>query len=458
MKQRLRNLLESILGADRPTPRWLVVVVCLVVVLAGGWYAWRAQEHGRKNNTIVEYNDQRVYLHYALSMASNEPGFYTPRMRMPAYAWVLSHVAHSGMSDADLFPTAKTFNISLSLVCLVLLFFVLRRWLGGWIGLCFCLVAAFQLYVLRSAYVQPEIMLTTVVTVAWAWAVYTLHEPNWKKGVVCGLLLCLWFLTKASAQAALGLFLAVLGVKWLFAGRGNRLRYFLTGVAVVAAYVIPMTPYLYTSYKHFGSPFYNAQSKYYLWVEDVDDKHRMQQLNLDINLANLPADRSTLPSFQRYAAKHKGHVWKDIQARLWKGLDIMFKLAFMDYGLFYFFVAVFAGAAIWGAARAWPESAQAMWDWKWELLYIFGLGGAFVVLFGWFTPIKVGPRLIESVTLAPMFFCAAATHFFLKDKTETVWGMRLSAEKIFVVLFLGLWVWITVKQVGPDLQMGFFGG
>src|SRR5262249_36440369 len=155
-------------------------------------------------------------------------------------------------------------------------------------------------------------------------------------------------------------------------------------------------PYLYTSYKHFGDPFYNAQSKYYLWVEDVDDKHRMQQLNLDINLANLPADRSTLPSFQKYTANHKGHVLKDIEARLWKGLDIMFKLAFMDYGLFYFFVAVFAGTAIWGAARAWPESAQAMWDWKWELLYIFGLGGAFVVLFGWFTPIKVGPRLIES--------------------------------------------------------------
>jgi hypothetical protein len=254
------------------------------------------------------------------------------------------------------------------------------------------------------------------------------------------------------------LFLVVLGVKWLIAGKGNRMRYFLTGVAVVASYVIPMTPYLYTSWKHFGNPFYNAQSKYYLWVEDVDDKHRMQQLNLDINLANLPKDPSTLPSFKTYQEHHKGHVWPDMKKRLWKGLDIMFKLAFMDYGLFYFFGAVFAGAATWAASRAWPDSVILLWKWKWEVLYTFGLALSFVVLFGWFTPIKVGPRLIESVTLAPIFFCAATAHFLLRDQTETIGGVCFSMEKVFATLFLVSWLGITVAQVGPDLQIGFFGG
>src|SRR3569623_2096978 len=122
----------------------------------------------------------------------------------------------------------------------------------------------------------------------------------------------------------------------------------------------------------------------------------------------------------------------------------------MDYAPFYFLTALFAAGAVWATWRAWPQSIATLWEWKWECLYVIGLASAFAVLFGWFTPIKEGPRLIESVTLAPAFFFAAATHRFLKGQTETIGGNQVSMEKLFVVIFFLLWIPITLTQVPPD--------
>ena len=98
-------------------------------------------------------------------------------------------------------------------------------------GLCLILVAAFQLYLLRAAYVQPEILLTTIITITIAQLIETLRNPRWWNAVLSGLLLCAWFLTKASAQGDLGLFGVILIAKWLSAGRGRRRPYFVAGRA-----------------------------------------------------------------------------------------------------------------------------------------------------------------------------------------------------------------------------------
>jgi hypothetical protein len=489
MKERLRSILESVFGPDRPAPRWLRYVACALLAYGLFWFVSKALVHGQVNNAIANENDQLVYVHYAQTMADYRgrdatavkhdeklgvPEPYTPRMRMPLYPWLLSLMARPHMRSDDLFGLAQAFNIFLSAASLVVMYVLLRRWLGPWMGLCFVLVAAFQLYVQRAAYVQPELLLTTIVTVTWAWLVHTLRNPNWKNGLVAGVLLCCWFLTKASAQAALLLFLAVMGAKWLFAGRGKRMPYVITAVVTVVFYVLPMSPYLYTSWVHFHDPFYNAQSKYYLWCEPsgdkedrykrdkdgkfTDDKHVLQRLNLDMNLDNLPKDPSALPSRQSYMKHHEGHLFEDVKNRILGGNHMMFKLAFNDFSSFYFMTAVFMGAAVWGAWLAWPQSFAALWEWKWEILYVVGLACAFMAVFGWFAKIQVGPRIIESVSLAITFFAAAAAHRFLKNQTATVGGMRVSLEKVFAVLFLLLWAGVTVYQTPKDLLMGYFGG
>ncbi|MCE9518656.1 MAG: hypothetical protein K8R87_03695 [Verrucomicrobia bacterium] len=456
MKQRFKALANSIVGADQPAPRWLCVLVCLALVALTFWYVRTAVAHGQARNTVVEYNDQRVYLRYANSFTT--PGFITPRMRMPLYGGVLSLAApdkDAGFDMQKFFQTAKKFNIGLSLVCLLVMFLFLRRWLGDWFGLCLILVAAFQLYMLRSAYVQPEILLTSIITITIAQLIETLRHPRWWNAVLSGLLLCAWFLTKASAQGVLGIFGVILIAKWLTAPRGGRRQFFIAGVLVLASYLIPMSPYLYTSWKIFGSPFYNAQSKYFMWGETEDDKHYLQSLHLDVDLSELPADTSKLPSAKKYLQKH---TTKEIKGRLYKGMDVMFKLAFTDYTLLYFMVAFWSGIMLWAFCRRWPDGIFALWKCRWEAFFVVSFLGVFIVLFGWFTPIHVGPRLIASITIAALFICIAVSRWMLRDDVAIIGGVQVSLEKLVATGFIILWAMATLMQAPADMAIGFFAG
>jgi len=458
VKNGLKALAKSIVGADNPAPRWLRVIVCMALAALAIWYVRAAVSHGLARNTVMEYNDQRVYLNYAHSFATSGFDFTTPRMRMPLYGSILSLAVRDDLGNYDrskFFLEAQKFNVGLSLVCLVALFLFLRRWVGDWFGLCLILVTGFQLYLLRAAYVQPEILLMTIIILTIAQLIETLRNPRWWNAVLSGLLLCVWFLTKASAQGVLGIFGLVLAAKWLTAGRGRRLPYFTAGVLVLAAYLLPMSPYLYTSWKTFGSPFYNAQSKYYMWGESEREKHYVQSLHLDVNLANLPADSSDLPSARKY---WQNHTLDQIEARIYKGLDMMFKLAFIDYPLLHFMVALWAGIMLWAFCRRWPDGILALWNWRWEALFVAVFLGAFTLLFGWFSPIQVGPRLIVSVTVVVLFVCVAASHWLLRDEVEIMGGIPVSLEKLVAAGFLVVWTLATLVQAPGDLSVGFFAG
>ncbi len=456
MKKRFKALAHSMVGADQPAPRWLCLLVCLTLVALTFWYVRAAVAHGQAQNTVVEYNDQRVYLRYASMFGT--PGFITPRMRMPLYGAVLSLASRDenfNYENPESFLRAQKFNIGLSLLCLLVMFLFLRRWLGDWFGLCLVLVAAFQLYLLRAAYVQPELLLTTIITITIAQLIETLRRPRWWNAILSGLLLCAWFLTKASAQGVLGIFGVILIVKWLTAPRGGRRQYFIAGVLVLAAYLIPMSPYLHTSWKIFGSPFYNAQSKYYMWSDTKEDKHYLQSLHLDIDLTGLPADPSSLPSAKKYWSEH---TKKQMQYRLYKGMDMMFKLAFRDYTLLYFVITFWAGVMVWAFCRRWPDAVYALWKCRWEALFLVLFLGVFSVLFGWFSPIQVGPRLLVSVTIAALFVCMAVTRWMLRDEVEVIGGVPVSLEKLVAVGFIVFWAVATLAQVPPDMAIGFFGG
>ena len=251
-------------------------------------------------------------------------------------------------------------------------------------------------------------------------------------------------------------------MKWVFAGNGRRWPYARAGVIVLLAYMLPMSSYLMTSWKLFGSPFYNVQGKYYMWCEPPipgkemeDEKHMLQKLNLDYSLENLPADPSELPSAQRYL---KNHTFEDIKARERKGLWSMFKFSFIDYPLMCFMLAVWAAIAVWAISRRWRDAAKDALTCFWEILFLVVLVTVFVYLFGWFTPLKVGTRLIESISLIPIFFCAAVAHHYLKDEFETIGGIKISMEKLIVGCFLVFWAVATVMQVPEDLLTGYFGG
>lgn len=136
----------------------------------------------------------------------------------------------------------------------------------------------------------------------------------------------------------------------------------------------------------------------------------------------------------------------------------MFKFGFFEYPLLSLMLAVWAAIAVWAISRRWRDAARDVLVCKWEILFIVVLVTVFVLLFGWFTALKVGSRLIFSISLIPLFFCAAVAHHYLKDEFETIAGVKISMEKLLALFFLIFWAVASAMQVPDELLVGYFGG
>jgi hypothetical protein len=498
----MAEFLRQLLAPDTKAPRWFtgVVVVCLAV--AGWWYVNRAIQHGTEVSNAIDrqlayerehvyggdeeaqgkagrplrafdMNDQRVYMNYAQNLREHGINQFTTRMRMPMYMWLLAFTAPDIKMEptleaqrayvSDFFPKARAFNVYLSVFCLVALFFVARGWLGNWLGVAFTLVAAFQLYILKSPYVQPEILLTTLITIGTIQVVKTLHDPTWKNALVTGLVLCAWHLTKANALVAVGLMGLVQGVQLLCARDwARRKAIVVAGLVTLGAYLLPMSPYLYNSYKLFGDPFHNVQSKYYMWAEDVHQKHEMQKMGLDRDLSTVDKDGDgkidnpeSLPTAKNYWNQH---TWEEIKKRFEKGTSMMFINNFEEYTAIHWLQILWAGIVVWAASRRWHEAVFGAWSWGWSMLFLAGFLTALVYLFGWFTPLKVGPRLLNSISLIPIFFCMAAAAYLLRKDSFKVGSWTISSTKALTLVFLAFWLVLTVRNLPHELELGYFAG
>lgn len=499
----MAEFLRQLLAPGTKAPRWFTAVVVVLLAVASWWYVTRAIQHGDDvSNTIdrqlemernekfggnfdaqrvagrptraLDMNDQRVYMNYAGGLREHGLDSFTTRMRMPMYMWLLAFAVDPDVKIAptmeaqekfnvEFFPVARRFNVILSFVCLVAMFFALRGWLGNWLGMTFCLVAAFQLYMLKSPYVQPEILLTTLITVGVAWVVKTLHTPTWGNALVTGLILCAWHLTKANALVALGMMGLVMGLQLLFARNWPRRKaVVIAGLVTLTAYLAPMSPYLYTSWKLFGDPFHNVQSKYYMWAEDVHQKHEMQKMGLDRDLSTVDKDGDgkiddpdSLPTAKNY---WKQHTWEQIKKRFIRGVSMMFTNNFDEYTAIHWLQILWAGIVVWAASRRWNEAVFGLWSWKWSILFLAGFLTALVYLFGWFTPLKVGPRLLNSISLVPLFFCMAATAYLLRRDAFRVGSFEVSTTKALTLVFLAFWLVLTALHLPENLQNGYFAG
>lgn len=473
------------------------------MAFAGWWYVNRAIQHGTHVSNAIDrqlaaerehvfggdfdaqgdagrplrafdMNDQRVYMNYAQNLREHGLEQFTTRMRMPMYMWVLALAVPGDVKMEptleaqrtfveNFFPTARAFNVYLSVVCLLAMFFVFRGWLGNWLSLAFVLVAAFQLYILKSPYVQPEILLTTLITIGTFLVVKTLHEPTWKNALVCGLVLCAWHLTKANALVALGLMGLVMGLQLLCTWDWPRRKAIvIAGLVTLGAYLLPMSPYLYTSWRLFGDPFHNVQSKYYMWAEDVHEKHQMQKMGLDRDLSTVDKngdgkidDPDSLPTAKNYV---KQHSWEHIKKRFMKGTSMMFTNNYEQYTGIHWLQILWAGIVVWAAARRWNEAVYGAWSWAWSILFLAAFLTVLVYLFGWFTPLKVGPRLLNSISLIPILFCMAATAFLLRRDSFKVGSWTVSSTKALTLVFLAFWLVLTVRILPYDLQNGYFAG
>jgi hypothetical protein len=136
----------------------------------------------------------------------------------------------------------------------------------------------------------------------------------------------------------------------------------------------------------------------------------------------------------------------------------MFVTADASYTALHLVVLGWAGILLWAAARRWPEAVDAVARWKWEMLYVAAFLTVCVLLFGWFTTLEVGPRLLNSISLIPLFFFMAGARWLLRRDTVRAGEAVFSTEKVLTLGFLAVWLALTLFALPPDLAIGYFAG
>jgi hypothetical protein len=424
----MKRVIESIFAPEARLPSWWKALISLLLIGLAVCFWLAASSHGEHINRDLSLNDQKVYMNLGSSMKDTNYEFFIPRTRMPLYMAYVSLFYETGTPVENFFPIAKRANIALCLVCVSLLAIGLRFWLGWGLGVVAALLSAFTWFVEKAGYVQPEALLATLIGFTCAMLAELMRKPTWWKAVIAGVLLAGWHMTKASGPVILGIFFIAWSIKMILPGGTRRKSLLVSAAVLLVSFTLPVLPYLAATAKMFGSPFYNTQSKYFFWCTSAADKHAVQVLEIDYRPPTA-ADVAVLPSAKKYFEKH---TLKDVEKRIKKGTLIVLRGAHTQHPELFFALSL-GGCLLLGSAALRPRKAWALVkDRPAEFAFVAGVITAFVLLFGWMQPLHIGPRMITSIHLVPLFFSLLWTRELIRGEVWSVSGMTLSVEKVLI--------------------------
>ena len=171
-------------------------------------------------------------------------------------------------------------------------------------------------------------------------------------GVVSGLA----YLTKASALAALPIWIVIFLAQSFFIARVNAqfsmrdfARQLAIGGVLVGSFLLSVFPYIWTNKQRYGEFFYNVNSAHYMWCDSWPEalSYSEELRNPETRKASL----AELPSAQKY---WRTHSLEQAAGRLLRGLGSLTKRSAKVVG-YYKFVA-FLGLTARGFGRSKSET------------------------------------------------------------------------------------------------------
>jgi hypothetical protein len=424
----MKRVIESFFAPEARLPSlWKVLTTLLLIGLAVCFWM-TASWHGERLNRDHFRNDQKVYMNLGASMKDTDYEFFIPRMRMPLYMAYVSLFYETGTTVENFFPVAKRANIGLCLVCVTALAVGFRFWLGWGLGVVAALLSGFTWFIEKAGYVQPEALLATLIGFSCAMLAELMRKPVWWKAVIAGVLLAGWHMTKASGPVILGIFFIAWTIKMIWPGDARRKSLLVGAAVLLVSFTLPALPYLTATAEVFGSPFYNTQSKFFFWCSSVAEKHAVQDMDIDVRKPTA-ADLEALPSAKKY---FENHGFKDVKKRIKKGFLTILRGAYNQHPELFIAVGLCALMLI-GSAALWPRKAWALVKERpAEFALAAGVITAFNLLFAWMQPLHIGPRMISSIHLVPLFFSLLWMHEIVRGEVWHLGGMTLSVEKVII--------------------------
>lgn len=407
------------------------IILGVLAILA--IYGLEAHARRREKPTPAIIGDQNAYLGYARHLAESHYTVTEDRNRMPVYPFLLSLNYRPGMSDDEFLDRAQIFTVNLSIVLLLLLFFIFRKFFPPLYAIGLLAATAFGVFVYRAGKAQAELLFYFVSFCAFVLLLEMFVKPRWWLALLAGATIGLAHLTKASVLPALGIWAIVFGAQILYNFRAQPWRQLGVLGLVLAAFFAVVFPYIQTSKRIYGSYFYNVNSTFYMWSDSSTEGYEFLRDHADKDQWRaLPPDQ--LPSFRKYWREHSV---AQIVERIGYGARHLLTKNMRLIAYYKFVVALFAAAAIlslWARRQARNLFVRNPFGALFCLLFLAG----YFVLYAWYVALVNDARFVLSIFLPFLF---AGSIFVLRlgrDRFVSVAGRRFPFEQFFAALLLGL--------------------
>lgn len=411
-------------------------------------------------NDDMRASDQGAFMDFARQAQESGLQYTGRRNQMPLFPWILALFYSPEMTNQEFFEIGKRVNVWLSIVLLaglgIAFFLRFSRLYAAWAVLCI----AFLVFVIRSPFVQGELLYYSLFAFAFMLALSNLSAPTWRKSIAVGLLFGLAHFAKASALPALLVYCGSLGLRCLIPllrqtqGRGHILSNGLHASLAALGFLAILFPYFQESRERYGSHLYNVNTTFYIWYDSWAEAKAGTLAAGDHDAwPDLPPEE--IPGLEKYLREHSG---QQIIERFLNGFNTL----------------VFVGCAAKGSASSYGYCSQAVaclllvaaslplllrgYSGR-ELLnaapVIFFTATVFLVYAlgaAWYIPVSSPSPRVILVLAAPLFWTAGLlTHAAPMQALKVRFGRRsLGAKQLMygltgLTLMYEIWLVLTVR-------------
>jgi hypothetical protein len=364
------------------------------------------------------------------------------------------------MTELDFFRRSQQVNIYLSLILLIGVFLITRKFIPTGQSLLLTLIAAVSLFVYKAGYVQPELLFYFLNYVSFILMGWMLVKPSLWLAAATGLVLALAYLAKASILPALALFLIVYIVQQLSLWNQDRvikhdsnassnasqglLRYRGSSVVLMmVVFLALLSPYLLENKRLFGSYFYNVNTTFYAWYDSWEQVAEGTKSHGDSKgWPDMPPDQ--IPSMEKYL---RNHTPQQIYRRFISGFQSEFAVLRKPYGRFNF-PAIYSFVLLVFCLYNIRLSLKLSRRYIFLLVFALAYFGGYMVSFAWFAPITnffVG-RFVYGLYL-PYLFCLFVALNKLVEEIQYIHigGRSIRAANLVCVIHAGVFLMVLYE-------------
>jgi len=429
--------------------------IIFVIIVLGYFYYDAASLHAQENNTTFMSSDQNAFIITAKKAHQSNFSYMGNGNQMPLSAYMQAVFYTPEMSDEVFFEQGKQRNIILSLIFLIILFFVFRNYLSLKRTVIITMVVATSAFIFRSPYFTSEVLYYFLSFLSVLFMGKMLIKPSFGLSIISGIFLAFTHLTKASILPAIIAFVFVFLLNFLVVFIKNKKRHFswqplLQLSLLLITFLVILFPYLNKSKEKYGKYFYNVNTTFYMWHDDFIEAKQ------DENILKYIQDRHSvsseeLPSFKKYLNEHS---WIEIQTRVVDGFKAqLFYLNRPGTKLNYLLLYASILALMLLTLKKEIINKIMCEHWKISIFFLLNWGGYFF-LNAWYSPISAGGgRFVYALFVPTIFFFFLATDRIARDNTIiNPERLNIIENIIFSLVVLDFYYVITIALPG-----GYFG-